>query len=90
MEQKTKVTAEEGTQIITVTRDFDLPVELLFKAHTDPGILGEWMGTKVIKMEARPFGNYQFETKDAQGNVLFRAAGVFRRRRTSDAQDDDG
>jgi len=77
MEQKTKVTAEDGTQIITVTRDFDLPVELLFKAHTDPDILGEWMGTKVLKLEAKPFGSYQFETKDAQGNALFRAAGVF-------------
>ena len=77
MEQKTQVTAEQGTQIITVTRDFDLPVELLFKAHTDPDILGEWMGTKVLKLEAKPFGNYQFETADGNGNVLFRAAGVF-------------
>lgn len=77
MEQKTKVNAEDGTQIITVTRDFDLPVELLFKAHTDPDILGQWMGTKVLKLEAKPFGSYQFETKDPQGNVLFRAAGVF-------------
>src|ERR1700761_5787432 len=77
MEQKTQVTAVEGTQVVTVTRDFDLPVELLFKAHTDPDILGQWMGTNVLTMEAKPFGNYQFETTDGQGNVLFRAAGVF-------------
>ena len=32
MERKTKVEAEEGKQEILITREFDLPVELLFKA----------------------------------------------------------
>ena len=36
MEQKTNVIAEEGKQEILITRDFDLPVELLFKAYTEP------------------------------------------------------
>ena len=35
MEQKTKVHAENGTQQLVVTRDFDLSVGLLFKAHTE-------------------------------------------------------
>ena len=30
MEQKTKIQAEEGKQEIFITREFDLPVELLF------------------------------------------------------------
>lgn len=33
MEQKTKITAEEGKQEILITRTFDLPVHLLFKAY---------------------------------------------------------
>jgi uncharacterized protein YndB with AHSA1/START domain len=76
MEQKTKVNAVDGKQEITVTRDFELPLELLFKAHVEPDIIGQWMGTNVLKMEAKSHGSYQFETKDAHGNVVFRANGV--------------
>ena len=36
MEQKTKVNAEDGKQEIVISREFDLPVELLFKAYEEP------------------------------------------------------
>lgn len=75
MEQKTKVTAEDGKQEILITRIFDLPVNLLFKAYTEPGLVQQWMGNKVLKMENKAHGSYQFETTDDQGNVLFRANG---------------
>ena len=68
MERKTKVTAEEGKQEIVITREFDLPVELLFKAHIEPGIVEQWMGTKVLKLESKKHGSYQFETTDPRGN----------------------
>ncbi|HET6256432.1 MAG TPA: SRPBCC domain-containing protein [Puia sp.] len=76
MEQKTKVNAEDGKQEVVITRDFDLPLELLFKAHIDPDIVGQVMGTKVLKLESKKQGAYQFETTDPQGNVLFQANGV--------------
>ena len=76
MEQKTKVNAEDGRQDLTITREFDLPVELLFKAYTDATIVEQWMGTKVIKMDCRQHGGYQFETSDANGNIVFSANGV--------------
>ena len=76
MEQKTKISAEEGKQDLHITREFDIPLELLFKAHTDAEILGQWMGTKVLKLEAKKFGNYELETSDGKGNVLFAASGV--------------
>ena len=76
MEQKTKVRAEEGRQDLIITREFDLPVELLFGAHTDAGIVAQWMGTKVIKLENRKHGSWQFETSDPHGNVMFRAHGT--------------
>jgi uncharacterized protein YndB with AHSA1/START domain len=76
MELKTKILAEEGKQEIHITREFDLPVELLFKAYTVPELVEQWMGNKVLHMENKPHGGYQFETRDAQGNVLFRANGV--------------
>ena len=76
MVQKTKVIAEDGKQEIMITREFDLPVDLLFKAYTDPGLLEQWMGTKVLKLDSKPHGSYRFETKDEQGNVVFKANGV--------------
>lgn len=77
MEKKTLVHAEEGKQDYVITREFELPVSLLFRAHVDPELVGQWMGTKVLRLEGRKQGGYQFETSDAQGNVLFAASGVF-------------
>jgi uncharacterized protein YndB with AHSA1/START domain len=76
MERKTKVRAEEGKQELTITREFELPVDLLFNAYTDADILEQWMGTKVLKLENKKHGSWQFETKDGQGNVVFRANGT--------------
>lgn len=68
MEQKTKIDAQNGKQEIHITRTFDLPVELLFKAYVEPEIVEQWMGTKVLKLECRKHGSYQFETTDPRGN----------------------
>jgi uncharacterized protein YndB with AHSA1/START domain len=76
MELKTKISAEEGKQELTITREFDLPLELLFKAYAEPEIVEQWMGTKVLKLENKKHGSYQFETSDAKGNVVFKANGV--------------
>jgi uncharacterized protein YndB with AHSA1/START domain len=76
MEQKTKISAEEGRQELVITREFDLPVDLLFKAYVEAEIVAQWMGTKVLKLESKRHGSYQFETTDAKGNVVFRANGV--------------
>ena len=76
MELKTKVNAENGKQELIITRKFDLPLKLLFKAYADPDLVEQWMGTKVLKLESKKHGGYQYETKDPQGNVVFKANGV--------------
>ncbi len=76
MERKTKVDAEAGKQDLVITREFDLPLELLFRAHEDPVIVAQVMGTKVLKLENKKHGSYQFETSDGKGNVVFQANGV--------------
>jgi uncharacterized protein YndB with AHSA1/START domain len=68
MERKTKIHAENDTQELTINREFDLPLELLFKAYKEPEIVEQWMGTKVLKLENKNHGSYQFETTDPQGN----------------------
>ena len=68
MERKTKIQAKDGKQEIVITREFDLPLELLFKAYAEPELVEQWMGTKVLKLENKKHGSYQFETTDPKGN----------------------
>ncbi|MDR6157369.1 uncharacterized protein YndB with AHSA1/START domain [Chryseobacterium sp. SLBN-27] len=76
MELKTKIHAEDGRQEIFITREFDLPVDLLFKAYTDPEIVSQWMGTSVLEMENNQHGGYRFETRNANGDIVFTAHGT--------------
>lgn len=76
MQRKTEVKALAGQQEILVTRDFALPVELVFRAYTEADLLEQWMGNKVLKLENRAHGGYILETRDDQGNLLFRANGA--------------
>jgi uncharacterized protein YndB with AHSA1/START domain len=68
MELKTKIHAEDGRQELIITREFELPLELLFMAYTEPEIVEQWMGTKVIELENKQHGSYRFETTDPKGN----------------------
>lgn len=68
MERKTQVKAEDDKQEILITRDFELPLALLFKAYVEPDIVAQWMGTTVIRLENKKHGSWQFETTDPRGN----------------------
>jgi uncharacterized protein YndB with AHSA1/START domain len=81
MDQKTKVTAENGKQELVITREFNLPLELLFKAYEEPELAEQWMSneystTKLLKLESKKHGSWQLESCDPKGNVVFRANGV--------------
>lgn len=77
MERRTKIHAEDGSQDLRITREFDLPLELLFKAHAEANLFEKWMGTKVLKFESRPHGSYRFETSGPDGSVVLTANGTF-------------
>lgn len=69
MERKTKIKAEDGKHDLIITREFDLPLELLFTAHVEAEVVEQWMGTKVQKLEARKHGGWRYETTDPMGNI---------------------
>ena len=68
MKLKTKIKAEAEKQEVVITREFDLPLALLFTAYVEPNLVEKWMETKVLKLENKKHGSYHFETTDPQGN----------------------
>jgi uncharacterized protein YndB with AHSA1/START domain len=73
MKNQTKITAEPGKQEIFITREFEAPRELVFRAFTEPGLLVQWIGprdleTRYEKFEARTGGSYRYISTDKNGN----------------------
>lgn len=69
---KLTVVVEPGKQEIFMTRMFDAPRELVFKAYTDPALIARWWGlrqntTLIDEMEARPGGKWRFVERDPDG-----------------------
>lgn len=50
MANKTVVTAEPGKQELFITREFDAPRELVWRAHTDPELYVQWVGPHGMTM----------------------------------------
>jgi len=68
-----QITAEPGVPQITMTAAFDAPRELVFRAHTDPELLVQWLGPRRLTMvvdrqENRDGGRWRFVHRDAEGN----------------------
>lgn len=81
MELKTKVAAEAGKHDLLITREFDLPVELLFKAYVDPEIIVQWKTppnttAKILKSAMGKHGSFQMQISDAEGKVVAVTHGV--------------
>ena len=69
----TQITAEPGKQEIFITREFDAPRELVFKAFTDPKLLIQWLGPRELTMtletfEPRNGGSWRYVHADQAGN----------------------
>jgi len=70
---QTKVTAEPGRQELFITREFDAPREMVFRAFSDPAILAQFLGPADMEMkidyyDMRSGGSYRYVSIDPQGN----------------------
>jgi len=73
IQQKTTIIAESGKQEIVITREFNAPRELVFKAFTDPELYVQWIGPRGLVTTLENFepisgGSWRFIQKDAAGN----------------------
>lgn len=70
---KTKITGEPGKQELLITRRFDAPRELVFRAYTDPELYVQWLGPLRLKITLEKFeptncGSWRYIHRDEDGN----------------------
>jgi len=71
---RTQITAEPGMPLITIEREFDAPRHLVFRAHTEPELLAQWLrprdfGMTVERYDTRDGGRWRYVHTDSQGNA---------------------
>ena len=74
MANKTTVKAEPGKQELFITREFDAPRELVFKACSTPDLIVQWLGPRGMTMKvdqyvAKSNGHYRYLHTDTNGNA---------------------
>jgi uncharacterized protein YndB with AHSA1/START domain len=67
------ITPEEGHELV-LTRVFDAPRKLVFKAWTDPKIVAQWWGphhftNPVCELDARPGGAIRIHMRGPDGTI---------------------
>lgn len=65
--------AQSDKQEIIITREFDAPRELVFKAFTDPNLLIQWLGPRDLTITLETFelkngGSWRFVHTDKDGS----------------------
>lgn len=72
MSNPVTITAPEGVPFIEIEREFDAPIDALFRAHRDPELLKQWMGPHGYEMEIERYdftsgGGYRYIHRGADG-----------------------
>lgn len=69
---KTEIIAPPGMPQVEITREFAAPRDLIFRAHTDPALLAQWIGprsltTTIERYDARHGGTWRYVSRAADG-----------------------
>ena len=81
----TTATIKDNNIKLQITRVFDAPRELVFKAWTDPDQFKQWFGAaacdgaslRSVKVDARDGGKYRLQMRQANGEY-FTSVGTYR------------
>ena len=62
---ETQIVADPDVPLVRITREFDAPPEKVFRAHTDPELVAQWMGPKstqnrIDHWDARTGGSWRY------------------------------
>ncbi len=62
---ETEIIVDRNVPLVRITREFDAPPEKVFRAHTDPDLVAQWLGPRRHEMridhyECRTGGSYRY------------------------------
>jgi len=85
--RETDITVDTTVPAIHITREFDAPAAKVFRAHTDPELLVQWLGPRDLEMtideyDCRTGGAYRYVHR--RGDDEFRFHGSFHEVRTNE------
>ncbi|TDE92605.1 polyketide cyclase [Occultella glacieicola] len=80
MSNPTTITAPPGVPFIEITREFDAPVDAVYRAHAEPELVKQWLGPRGYEMTIDRYdvtsgGGYAYRHVD--GDQEYRFRGVF-------------
>jgi uncharacterized protein YndB with AHSA1/START domain len=62
---ETEIVVDPAVPLVRIIREFDAPPEKVFRAHTDPTLVAQWMGprrhkTRIDHFDCRTGGSYRY------------------------------
>ncbi len=85
---ETEIVVDPEVPLVRITREFDAPPEKVFRAHTDPDLVAQWLGPAKYEMridhyDCRTGGSYRYV--HAAGGQEFGFHGSFHEVRPAEA-----
>jgi uncharacterized protein YndB with AHSA1/START domain len=73
---ETTISADPKTPTIRISREFDAPAAKVFRAHTDPELVRQWLGPRRLRMTIDRWdcvtgGGYRYQHADENGTYGF-------------------
>lgn len=75
---ETEIVSDPDVPLVRITREFDAPREKVFRAHTDPALIVQWLGpsrhtTRIDHWDCRSLGSYRYvmSTEGEEGEFGF-------------------
>ena len=62
---QTEIFSDPHVPLVRITREFDAPPDKVFRAHTDPALIVQWLGPRRVEMridhfDCRTRGSYRY------------------------------
>jgi uncharacterized protein YndB with AHSA1/START domain len=74
---ETEIVLDPDVPLVRITREFDAPPDKVFRAHTDPDLLVQWLGPRGLEMridhhDCRTGGSYRYVHTQGDEEYWFR------------------